>query len=490
MAKSKAGFYTGLFLFIVMLVIPQPDGLSVSAWRTASIAILMAAWWISEAIPIYATSLLPVILFPLLQVQTISDAAAPYANPLIFLFMGGFIIAIAMQKWNLHKRIAMNIVAFVGTKPRSIILGFIIASAFLSMWISNTATALMMLPIALSVIHIAAKNRQFDSEGKPIKTNFELVLVLGIAYGCNIGGVATLIGTPPNALLAGFALETYGLEIGFIEWLLAGLPIVLIGIPVMYYLLTRWIYPVTLSELPGGNTFIKDELKNMGGFNSQEFKVAIVFTAAALLWISRLIVEKYIPGISDAGIAMAAGLSLFIIPSGKKDGKGILVWDDLKELPWGILILFGGGLSLAAAISSTGLAEWIALYTSGFDWLPVLFILLIVVTTVVFLTEITSNTATAAAFIPILAAAAIGLGQNPLLFAIPAAIAASCAFMLPVATPPNAVVYASNQVSTAEMTKAGLWLNITFIILITIAAYTIIAWNFGIDIGTVPDWLK
>ena len=484
--KSKAGFYTGLLLFIVMLLLPHPEALSDSAWKTAAVAILMAAWWITEPIPIYATSLLPIVLFPLLQIQSISDSTSPYANPLIFLFMGGFIIAIAMQKWNLHKRIALNIVSFVGTKPTSIILGFIIASAFLSMWVSNTATALMMLPIALSVIHIAAKNRQFDLDGNPLKTNFELVLVLGIAYGCNIGGVATLIGTPPNALLAGFALEAYGLEIGFAQWLFAGLPIVLIGLPVMYLILTKWIYPVSLKELPGGNQFIKTELSEMGEISSQEVKVAVVFTLTATLWMFRLFIEQYIPGISDAGIAMAAGVVLFVIPSGSGNGKGILEWIDLKDLPWGILVLFGGGLSLAAAISSTGLADWIALQTSGFGWLPVFIILLIIITSVVFLTEITSNTATAAAFIPILAAAAIGLGQDPLLFAIPAAIAASCAFMLPVATPPNAVIYASEQVSMAEMTKAGLWLNLIFIVLITIAAYTIIAWNFGIEIGSVP----
>jgi len=488
--KSKLGLFTGLFLFVLMLIVPQPEGLSSAGWLTAAVGALMATWWITEAIPIPATSLLPIVLFPLLQIQSISATTAPYANPLIFLFMGGFMIAIAMQKWDLHKRIALNIVNFSGTKPTSIIIGFILASAFLSMWVSNTATALMMLPIALSIIAIAAKNRKTSSDGKPVKSNFELVLVLGIAYGCNIGGVATLIGTPPNALLAGFALEAYGLEVGFARWMLAGLPIVLVGLPVMYLVLTRFIYPIKLKDLPGGSEFISSELENLGSMSNQEKKVAAVFIVTALLWMFRLVLENIIPGLSDAGIAIAAGVALFIIPSGRVDEKaGILQWGDMRQLPWGILILFGGGLSLASAITATGLAEWIALQTSGFDALPLLLILLIIVAIVVFLTEITSNTATAAAFVPILAAVAIGLGQNPLLFAIPTAIAASCAFMLPVATPPNAVVYSSNEVTMFEMSKAGLWLNLIFIALISVAAYTIIAWNFGIELGTIPGWV-
>ena len=272
MIKSKAGLIAGLFLFFLMLFFPAPDGLDSAAWKTAVVGILMAVWWITEAIPIPATSLLPIVLFPVLQIQSISGSTAPYANPLIFLFMGGFMIAIAMQKWNLHKRIALNIVSFVGTKPTSIIIGFILASAFLSMWVSNTATALMMLPIALSVIGISAKNKDMSSPENLLKSNFELVLVLGIAYGCNIGGVATLIGTPPNALLAGFALEAYGLEIGFAQWLFAGLPIVLIGLPVMYFVLAKIVYPVTLQELPGGGEFIRNELNILGSMSSQEKK--------------------------------------------------------------------------------------------------------------------------------------------------------------------------------------------------------------------------
>lgn len=481
--KQIIGLWAGVICFLIVFLLPAPENMEAAAWRTAAVAVLMAVWWITEAIPIAATSLLPIVLIPILDIQSISESTSPYANPLIFLFMGGFMVAIAMQRWNLHKRIALNIVSFVGTKPSSILIGFIIASAFLSMWVSNTATALMMLPIALSVIQISKQN------GSGADTNFSLVLVLCIAYACNIGGIGTLIGTPPNALAAGYMLETYGYDISFIRWMLAGLPVVLIGLPVMYLLLSKVIYPVRLKHLPGGKKLIKNELKKMGGITTPELRVAFVFGTTALLWITRPLISNIIPEISDAGIAIAAGLSLFLIPAGRQEGMALVTWDNIRELPWGILILFGGGLSLASAITSSGLADWIGHEISGLVFLPILLMLLIVAAVIVFLTEITSNTATAAAFVPILASVALGLGQDPMLFIIPAVIAASCAFMLPVATPPNAIVYASGEVTMAEMSKAGFWLNITFIILITIAAYTFIGWVYGIELGTVPDWV-
>jgi len=486
---SRFGLFLGFILFLIVLILPAPDGLNETAWRTAAVAILMATWWITEAIPIAATSLIPIVLFPVLGISPIGDATAPYANPLIFLFMGGFIIAIGMQTWGLHKRIALNIVNFIGVKPTSIIIGFIIASAFLSMWVSNTATALMMLPIAVSVLHfVEIKNKNED--GTQTVTNFEIVLLLSIAYACNIGGIGTLIGTPPNALLAAFMLENYGLEISFARWMMIGVPLVFLLLPIMYILLSKFIFPIKMKELPGGKSIILTQLRDLGAISKPELRVAVVFTGTAFLWIFRPLISDIIPGISDAGIAIAAGLALFLIPNGKKEGGSLLQWNNLRDLPWGILILFGGGLSLASAISSSGLAGWIGQGVSGLNALPTIILLFAVILIIVFLTEITSNTATAAAFLPILASSAIGIGQNPMLFVIPAAIAASCAFMLPVATPPNAIIYGSGKVSIPQMAKAGIWLNIIVSVILGIACYTYFAYVFGIEIGILPDWVN
>lgn len=456
------------------------------AWKTTAVAVLMAVWWITEAIPIAATSLLPIVLLPVLGIAPIGDSTAPYANPLIFLFMGGFIIAIAMQRWDLHKRIALRIIHFVGVKPSSIIIGFIIASAFLSMWVSNTATALMMLPIALSVLHLTEQKRSGDS---PV-TNFEIVLVLSIAYACNIGGIATLIGTPPNALFAGFMLENYSVEISFVRWMSIGFPLVLVLLPLMYVILSKLVFPIKLKELPGGKEIINAKLKEIGSISIPEKRVAVVFTVTAALWIFRPLISNIIPGLSDAGIAIAAGIMLFIIPSGQKEGKKLLAWQNMRDLPWGILILFGGGLSLAMAISSSGLAGWIGESVQSLETFPIIMLVFSVILIVVFLTEITSNTATTAAFLPILASTAIGMGQNPLMFILPAAISASCAFMLPVATPPNAIIYGSGKVSIPQMAKAGFWLNISISIILTLASYTLFAYVFGIEVDVLPGWVN
>jgi sodium-dependent dicarboxylate transporter 2/3/5 len=476
------GLIGGIVVLLLLMLTPTPEGLSDEAWRTAAITILMGIWWLTEAIPIFVTALLPIVLFPIFGVTTISEATSPYANPLIFLFMGGFIIALAMEKWNLHKRIAISIVSFVGIKPSSIIIGFIIASAFLSMWVSNTATAIMMLPIAMSILELVDRDESSD------KINFEIVLILCIAYACNIGGTGTLIGTPPNALLAGFVLENYGIEITFFDWMLVGVPIVVLSLPLMYLVLTKVIYPIKIKILPGGKELIQKQMNELGLMSSEEKKVAAVFLGVALLWIFRPFLSNYIPGISDAGIAIAASIILFIIPSDLKNNVFLLKWSDTKRLPWGVLILFGGGLSMASAISSTGLATWIGNGIGALGTWPILLIIFIVISLIIFLTEMTSNTASTAAFLPILASVAIGLGENPLLLAIPTVLGASCAFMLPVATPPNAIVYGSGKISIPEMAKAGFWLNILFILLLTLASYTIIGLVFGIEIGVLPDW--
>jgi len=481
---KRAGLIGGILVFVILLFLPVPEGLSDAAWKTAAVTILMGIWWITEAIPISATALLPIVLFPVLGVFSIGDATGPYANPLIFLFMGGFVIALAMEKWNLHKRIAITIVNFVGIKPSSIIIGFIIASAFLSMWVSNTATAIMMLPIAMSILELLDKN------DKSAKINFEIVLVLTIAYACNIGGMGTLIGTPPNALLAGFVLENYNIEISFLDWMMVGVPIMLVSLPLMYVILTKFVYPIRIKELPGGKELIQSQMERLGNISNQEKKVAVVFVSAALLWMFRPLLSSVVPGLSDAGIAIGAAVAFFMIPANSEENRFLLKWSDTKRLPWGVLILFGGGLSMASAISSTGLATWIGSGIGSLNTWPIILIILIVIALIVFLTEMTSNTASTAAFLPILASVAIGLGENPFLLAIPTVLGASCAFMLPVATPPNAIVYGSGKISIPEMSKAGLWLNIMFILLLTLASLTLVSWVFGIEIGVLPEWVN
>jgi sodium-dependent dicarboxylate transporter 2/3/5 len=444
----------------------------------------MATWWVTEALPISVTALVPLVLLPPLSITDIDGAATPYANPLIFLFLGGFIIAQAMQVWQLHRRIALGIVNWVGVRPPSIVIGFILASAFLSMWVSNTATALMMLPIGLSIIDLTRD--RLARRGEEMPQHFGIVLLLSIAYGCNVGGMGTLIGTPPNALLAGFFSESYGVEVGFAQWMIVGLPLVVVALPLVYMALTT-VYPIELDELPGGNAIIDEERAHLGTISKAETRVAVIFVLTALLWITRPLLSDVVPGLSDAGIAIGASLVLFVVPSGTED-RALLSWEDAEKLPWGVLLLFGGGLSLASAISETGLAKWMGQGVSSLEGWPILLVLVCTVALIVMLTEITSNTATTAAFLPILGAVAVGLGQNPFLLAVPAALGASCAFMLPVATPPNAIVYGSDLLSIPEMSRVGLWLNVLFIIVVTGLAYALMGVAFGIELGSVPGW--
>jgi sodium-dependent dicarboxylate transporter 2/3/5 len=428
----------------------------------------MAVWWMTEAIPIPATALLPLVLFPVLGIADERAAAAPYANPLIFLFLGGFLIAIAMERWQLHRRLALNIIRILGTRPHALVAGFTVAGAFLSMWVSNTATTLMMLPIGLSVVALVRK----DDDSRD--TNFAINLMLVIAYSSSIGGMATLIGTPPNAFFAGFMLETYDREIGFVEWMGFALPIVLVALPLMYVVLTRLIYPITIKEIPGGRDFILEQLREIGAMKQPEISVALVFAATAVLWITRPLLQTYVPGLTDPGVAMTMALLLFLIPADVRQGQFLLDWEDAKNVPWGVLLLFGGGLSLAAAIDNTGLATWLGeRMTLLADW-PLLLIIVAVTGVIVLLTELTSNTATAAAFLPIAASVSVGLGYDPAMLAIPAVLAASCAFMLPVATPPNAIIYGSSFVTIPQMARAGMALNVIFTILISLATYLLL----------------
>lgn len=425
---------------------------------------MMAVFWITEALPISATALLPIVFFPLLEISPIKDVTVSYAHPLIFLFLGGFILAQSLQKWNLHKRIALNIIRLIGINPNGIILGFMISAAFLSMWISNTATALMMLPIALSANQVITETGEIEAKQS---RNFSIVLMLAIAYSCSLGGVATLIGTPPNALMVAYLKENFNVNIGFAQWMLLGVPFTFVAIPVAYILLTKFIYPVRF-RLNNEVNIISVELKKLGTITLQEKIVAAVFSTVALLWILRPLLEDYITGISDSGIAILGGVVLFIIPAGDKSRSFILGWEDVEKISWGILILFGGGLALASAIQKSGLAEIIGNSLLADSTIPGIVIITLITVTIIFLTELTSNLATTAAFLPITASLAANMNIHPIEYAIPTALAASCAFMLPVATPPNAIVFTSGSLKISDMSKAGIFLNITFVVLIVL----------------------
>ncbi|WP_376695386.1 SLC13 family permease [Wenzhouxiangella sp. EGI_FJ10305] len=474
--RPRIGLIAGPLVFVTMLVLPAPEGMSEAAWHVAAVAALMVVWWISEALPIAATALLPIVLFPLLGVSDIAGATTPFANPLIYLFLGGFIIALGMEQSGLHRRIALTIIRRVGTQPRAIIAGFMVAAAFLSMWVSNTATAMMMLPIALSV------TRLVEGEADPAhRSGFALALLLALAYACNIGGLGTLIGTPPNALLAAYLLDNHGLEIGFGQWMLVGLPLVIIALPLVFVLLTRVIFRLQIGELPGGRELIRGELARLGRMDRAEKQVAAIFVLTAALWVTRPLLQTWLPGLSDTGIAIFGALLLFVVPTDWREWRFVLSWRDTTRLPWEVLILFGGGLSLAAGISDSGLAEWIGAAFRQLDGLPVLFLIVLAVSAVIFLTEVTSNTATAAAFLPILGSVAVGMGLDPIVLAAPAAVAASCAFMLPVATPPNAIVYGSGLVTIPQMARAGFLINLLMIGLVTGLMSVLLGWIFAAD---------
>jgi sodium-dependent dicarboxylate transporter 2/3/5 len=446
----------------------------------------MAAWWFTEAIPVYATALLPLVLLPLLRATTMKAAAAPYAHELIFLFMGGFLLALAMERWGLHRRVALAALRVAGDRPINVVGAFMAVSAGLSMWVSNTATAIMMLPVALSVIGLVSQSsaplETGEDAGPPDAAvgSFGVALLLGIAYAASIGGVATPIGTPPNLFLLSYVDAHLDREISFVRWMALAVPLVAVFLPIAWLLLTRVLHPVRLPRIEGSSALVGRALRELGPMSRGERIVLGVFLLTAGLWITRPLLGgielagiQPLAGLTDAGIAMLAALLLFVAPIDWRAGTFALDWDTAVKLPWGILILFGGGLSLAAAIQQNGVAELIGSQVSGFGDVPSWIVVLAVVTTILFLTELTSNTATTAALVPVLATVAPGLGFDPLLLAVPAAISASCAFMLPVATPPNAVVFGSGLVRIPEMVRAGFWLNLTGIALVTAFTYAV-----------------
>ena len=468
--KNNKGFLFGVISAVVVLLFPTPESLSYEAHKTAALFLLMGVWWATEAVPVPVTALVPLATFPVLGIVDIQAAANPYANKTIYLFFGGFLLATAIQKWDLHKRIALFVLENVGSNGASLVLGFMVTAALISMWVMNTATTIMLLPIGLAVITVVKETVKGLSEEET--ENFQLSLLLGIAYGATIGGMSTLIGTGPNGMLAAFMSDNYNLDISFVDWMKVGVPLSAVMLPSSWLILTRVIYPVKFETSQETTDLLATMKQELGSFDGPEVKVFFVFVATALAWMFRTVIDDIpgLTGLSDAGIAMISALLLFLMPSGHEQKQGpLLEWQDAQEnVPWGLLVLFGGGLSLANAVQSTGLAIWIGnLIPSD---ISIVLIVILVVTLIIFLTELTSNMATTATFLPVVAALAIQSEFDPILVTAAVALAASCAFMLPVATPPNAIVFGSGLIKVPQMAKAGFLLNVLGIIVVSFVA--------------------
>ncbi|MEP2937250.1 MAG: DASS family sodium-coupled anion symporter [Gilvibacter sp.] len=468
---KRTGLIAGPVLFSLLLASPY-ELLSPEADKVVAVAIWMLVWWVSEAVSISVTALLPLVLFPLVGVMDIKEVSQSYGSSIIFLFFGGFVMALALEKVHLHKRIALNIIRITGTSPNRIILGFMLATALLSMWISNTASTLVMLPIGLSVIQLLID----DEDGFTKKDrNFALSIMLGIAYAANAGGIATIIGTPPNSVLIGFLENEYQTTISFVSWMVMGLPFSLIMLGLVYWILVYVVFPNRLGKFDASKELIATEIQKLGPISHLEKRVLWVFAIAILLWIFRSLLNKHISwlNISDTEISMYAALALFAIPHSLKKGGFILNWSDTSRLAWGILILFGGGLALASGLSQTGVIDAIAAMITGIDGVSLFVISALIITVVLFMTEMMSNVALVAIFAPVVAGIALGLNIPMLHLLIPVAMASSCAFMLPMATPPNAIVFASGYIKIKDMVRAGILLNF-FAILLLLLFYSFV----------------
>ncbi|MEL7120364.1 MAG: DASS family sodium-coupled anion symporter [Bacteroidota bacterium] len=477
---KRVGLLLGPSVFLLVLLLPNPAPLSLDAWHVVALAGFMLVWWVTEAVPIPVTAILPLVILPYFGIEglDLKTVAAPYANPIVFLFMGGFMIALAMERWNLHRRIALNIVKLTGTNANGIVFGFMLATAFLSMWISNTATTVMMLPIALSVIGLLQGAQSSEQDQKGLK-NFAISMMLGIAASANVGGTATIIGTPPTVVFAGYIKQTFDYEVGFTEWLKMGLPFASIMLLAIYFVIVRVFYPNRLGKFEGAQAVIDTELSKLGKMTIGERRTLIVFISTAFLWVFRnqlnALFKLLLPSLqlSDTGIAMLATVVLFIFPVNWKKQEFILKWGDTEKLAWGILLLFGGGLSLAGALAHTGIIDMIG--DQFKNAAGVGFLIMLGLTAVsLFLTEIMSNLALVAVFLPVVGGIAVGMDLDPLYLCIPVTLAASCAFMLPMSTPPNAIVFASGYIKIHQMARAGILLNIVAIILITLIAVNFI----------------
>lgn len=495
--KNIFGIILGplIFLWITIFMDLEPGKPAVT--YTLAIAILMAIWWITEIVPLAVTALLPVVLFPLFGVMNGKDVSSTYFNHVIFLFIGGFLVALAMQKWDLHKRIAIKILMLTGSSPARILLGFMLATSFLSMWISNTATAMMMVPILLS---ISGKLEEYINKKELDK--YTVGLLLGVAYSASIGGIATLVGTPPNLSFARIfqIMFPQAPEISFSAWFIYALPI-----SIIFFIIT-WVYLYLIYKPKRSFSSIKDvnfkeQYKALGPSTYQQKAVAIVFASLALLWLTRAglkIGSVDIPGwsslfnspsyINDGTVAIAMSVILFLIPARNSESNRIMDWKTAAKIPWNIVLLFGGGFALASAFKVSGLSIWVGEQLAEIGSFPPILIIAIIAVTMTFLTELTSNTATTEMLLPVLAGMSVTIDVNPLLFMLPATISASMAFMLPVATPPNAIVFGSNKISVIQMAKTGFVLNLIGVIIITLVTYFWGSWVFGIEMGSMPEW--
>lgn len=461
---QKIGFIAGPLLFLLIynlpfeLVNPEADAvIAIAAW--------MVVWWITETVSISITALIPLTFFPLLQIAPIKTVAASYGSPIVFLFFGGFVMALALEKVNLHQRIALSIIRFTGTSANRVVLGFMLATAFLSMWISNTATTVVMLPIGLSVIKLLINDEDGFTKGD---RNFALSLMLGIAYAANVGGIATIIGTPPNTVMVGFVENEYNIQISFLNWMLIGVPFSAIMLGFIYLVLVKLVYPNRLGKIETAKQLIDQEIEKLGPIQPKERRVLTIFVITMGLWISRILINDWLPNLtlSDTGISLLAAFALFALPFDFKKGNYILGWEDTVKLPWGILLLFGGGLALASALSEAGVIKYIGTLVASNNTLSISFVILLLITIMLFITELMSNVALVAVFAPVVAGIAIGLDQELLLLLIPVTMASSCAFMLPMATPPNAIVFASGHIKVQQMARAGFILNIGSVLLL------------------------
>lgn len=449
------------FIFFQFLTL---DGLSSQATTVIALAAWMICWWITEAVSISVTALLPLVVFPLFDIMSMNEVGANYGSSIVFLFFGGFVLALALEKVNLHKRIALTIIHKTGTTPNRVILGFMIATAFMSMWISNTASTVVMLPIALSVIQLLVKS---DGVFTKEERHFSLSVMLGIAFSANAGGIATVIGTPPNSVLIGLLENEYNMEISFLKWMIIGLPFSATMIGIIYLVLTRWMFPNKGIEFASSNALIAQKLSDLGPTSPQEKHVLRIFTLTVFLWVFRTLINSFFPslGLSDTMISVGCAIALFSIPHQFKKGVFILKWEDTSRLAWGILILFGGGLALAKGMSTTGI---VALITDGIANanLNVLLTVSLLILLMLFMTELMSNVALVAVLAPVVAGIAIGLEIPILYLLIPVTMASSCAFMLPMATPPNAIVFASGYVKVAQMARVGIFINLIAVALL------------------------
>ncbi len=469
---QRIGLAAGPLAAVCVIVFFGPEGLPREGVYVAAIGTWMAIWWATEAIPVAITAFLPLVALPMLGVGSVAQNAQPYAHPIIYLFFGGFVVALAIERCGLHRRIALAVFSFIGANARFLVGGFMIAAAIVSMWISNTSTTLMLLPIAISVATVI--NETMPDLSVKARSHFNTALLLGLAYGATLGGVATLVGTPPNAFMAGFMADTYGVEIDFARWMLVGVPVALVMLPLAWLSLTRIMYRVDFRASAEAINHIASMRAGLGPMSKAEQRTGLLFLFLVAGWLFRGAIADlpFLGEVTDTTVAMTAAVAAFLIPSGQK-GEALMRWADMTKLPWGVLILFGGGLALAAAIASSGLALWIGEQLAPLGVINLTLLVIAATALVIFLTELTSNLATTATFLPVIAAVAVETGQDPLLFVIPVTLAASCAFMLPVATPPNAIVFSSGHISIPQMARAGLLLNLVSIAILSVVALTL-----------------